>query len=629
MGKKKNIDYDSWSKDELIKEIRRIKETTYGLVWHRDLPADKIDVLINPDARTPKEMFANEIAGKPFPALKQVKSKKIAAGQKDQTHLMIEGDNYHALAVLNFTHQGAVDVIYIDPPYNTGKNDFMYADKFKSGYVEKEDPFRHSKWLSFMEKRVNLAHNLLSPTGVLIVHIDENEESALYFFLAEIFGEHNNLGKIIWNKKNPKGDSKGVSIMHESILCFAKDREKFLKLENPLRQKKPNAEIILRKAAGLFKKIGKTVIPDEVREVIKPYDYSKEQLDDFKITYDLNIVNKEFQNWLNRRNFSGGEGAYRFIDDKGNVYSSVSMAWPNKKEAPEQYFIPLIHPVTGKKCPVPERGWRHPPDTMKRLLSMGQIIFGENESTQPRRKYLLKDNLLQNTTSIFADGSSDDELLKALEVEFEYPKPVAVSKYILTVIHPNPKVILDFMAGSGTTGHAVLSLNQEDGEGRQFILCTNNENSIATEVCYPRIKKVMNGYKTPDGKKVAGLGGNLKYFTAYDFVESEPTDINKRKLVLKSTEMLSIKEGVYDLVKDAGEFKILKNAQEKYLGIIFYEEAINEFKKEVRRLKKKIVTYVFSLEDDPHSKKFSDVQDKVVLEPIPEVILRVYREIFR
>lgn len=511
MSKKKNINYDSWSKDELIKEIKRIKETIYGLVWHRDVPEEKIDVFINPDARTPEEMFVNEVAGKPFPVLKEVKGKEIKSSEKDQTHLMIEGDNYHALAVLNFTHQESIDVIYIDPPYNTGKNDFVYTDKYKSDYVVKEDPFRHSKWLSFMEKRLNLAHKLLSPTGVLIVHIDENEENALYFLLTEIFGEHNDLGKIIWNKQNPKGDSKGVSTMHESILCFAKDRDEFLKLENVLQRKKPNASAILKKASSLFKKIGKTVIPDEVQEVIKPFDYTKAQLEDFEVTYDLDVVNKEFQNWLSYKNFSGGEKAYKYIDENGDVYRGVSMAWPNKKKAPDEYFTPLIHPATKKTCPVPERGWRYPEKTMERLLSTNQIIFGEDESKQPERKYFLKDNLLQNTPSIFADASSDDDLLSTLKIKFDYPKPHVVSKYLLTAIHPNPKIILDFMAGSGTAGHAVLSLNKEDGGDRQFILCTNNENDIATNACHPRLEKVINGYETSAGKKVDGLGGNLKY----------------------------------------------------------------------------------------------------------------------
>lgn len=625
--KKKNIDYTNWSQDELIKELKRIKEITYGLVWHRDVPQEKIDILINPDARTPEEMFANEVAGKPFPVLKEVKGKEVVSNKEDQTHILIEGDNYHSLAVLNFTHQEAIDVIYIDPPYNTGKNDFVYTDKFKSDYVVKEDPFRHSKWLSFMEKRLNLAHKLLVQSGVIIIHIDENEENALYFLLSEIFGEENDLGKIIWNKQNPKGDSRGVSIMHESILCFAKNKEEFLKLDNVLQRKKPNAEEMLRKAKALFKKIGKTVIPDEIKEVIKPFDYKKEILEDFKITYNLELVNKEFQNWLSRQPFSGGEKAYKYIDEKGKVYRGVSMAAPDKPET--RSHRPLKHPVTMNNCPVPSKGWRYTDLSMDKLLKLDRIIFGNDESSQPQRKYLLEENMAENTPSFFSNALNDDDLLLNMEVKFDHPKPYIVSKYLINSIHPSPKIILDFMAGSGTTGHAVLDLNKEDGGNRKFILCTNNENKIATDTCQPRLEKVINGYKNNKGEKVEGLGGNLKYYTAYDFVESEPSDKNKHKLVNKCTEMLCIKEGIYDPVAETDDYKILKSHDDRYLGIIFYEDAIDEYKKAIKKIDGQINTYVFTLGDDPHTAQFADVSDKVVLQAIPEIILKVYQEIFR
>lgn len=375
--------------------------------------------------------------------------------------------------------------------------------------------------------------------------------------------------------------------------------------------------------------MGKTEIPEDVKSVIKPFGYKKQQLDSFKVHYDLESINKEFQNWISKQDFSGGEKAYRYIDEKGDVFQPVSMAWPNKKKAPADYFRPLIHPVTKKECPLPPRGWRYPSTTMKKLLKADKIVFGDDHTTQPRQKYFLTENLFQNTPSIFSYGASDDELFEELGIRFDYPKPVEVAKYLLSSIHPNPKIILDFMAGSGTTGHAVLELNREDEKARQFILCTNDENGIASDICQPRIKKAIEGYKKRNGEKVEGLGGNLKYFTAYDFVESEPTDKNKRKLVKKSTEMLCIKEGVYDLVSETEDYKILKNPQDKYLGIIFYEDAINDYKKVIKKLKCKVVTYVFSLGDDPHRKEFEDVKNQVDLQPIPEVILRVYREIFK
>src|SRR3989344_4341225 len=220
----RKINYDNWSREELIKEIRRIKETKYGLVWHRDLPEEKIDILINPDARTPNEMFPNEMAGKPFPILEETKSKEANGDKGKPVNLLIEGDNYHSLAVLNFTHQEAIDLIYIDPPYNTGNNDFIYNDKF----VDKEDQFRHSKWLSFMEKRLKLARNLLKQTGAIFISIDDNEQAPLKMLCDEIFGFKNFIANIVWQKKyTQSNDAKYFSATHDFILCYAKDAENF------------------------------------------------------------------------------------------------------------------------------------------------------------------------------------------------------------------------------------------------------------------------------------------------------------------------------------------------------------------------------------------------------------------
>lgn len=152
---------------------------------------------------------------------------------------------------------------------------------------------------------------------------------------------------------------------------------------------KPNAEKMLRKAKTLFNKIGKRLIPEDVASAIKPFKYSKIK-EDFYVTYDLELVNKEFQNWLKNQNFSGGEKAYRFIDEEGRVYRGVSMAWPNKKKAPDEYFIPLIHPVTGKPCPVPARGWRNPPSTMKSLLESGRILLVKMKTNNQSVSIILK-----------------------------------------------------------------------------------------------------------------------------------------------------------------------------------------------------------------------------------------------
>jgi len=565
----RKINYDGWSKEELIKELRRIKETKYGLVWHRDLPEEKIDILINPDARTPNEMFPNEMAGKPFPILKETKGKEVNGDKGKPVNLLIEGDNYHSLAVLNFTHQEAIDLIYIDPPYNTGNDDFIYNDKIKSGYVKKDDPFRHSKWLAFMEKRLKLAKNLLKKDGVMFMSIDDNEFAQLKLLADEIFDEKNFIIDVIWNSRKSVSSDAIVSLNHNHTLLYAKDI-------------------------------------DALREVIK--------------------MNGKFKLPAQEQKFSNPDN-----DPRGRWVADPFEAAGVRKNL--SYAIK--NPNTGKiYYPVKGRHWAVLEEEYFKLLKDNKIVFGKNGKGKPSRKRFLSDAMKKGMTpkSIWDDVGTTTNGTQELEdilgeKKFNNPKPVSLIRRMLELTTDKNSVVLDFMAGSGTTGHAVLEANKEDGGNRQFILCTNNENDICTDVCYPRLKKVIKGYKNTKGESAAGLGGNLKYYVC-DFVEAEPTDRNKRKLVSESTEMLCIRENAYELVQDGCNFKIFKNS-DKYLGIVFYEEAINDFKKAIKKIKGHFNTYVFSLGDDPHEKQFADVKDKIALCAIPEVILKVYREIFK
>ena len=168
--------------------------------------------------------------------------------------------------------------------------------------------------------------------------------------------------------------------------------------------------------------------------------------------------------------FSGGEKAYNRIDENGDVYRPVSMAWPNKKKAPDDYFIPLIHPVTGKECPIPERGWRNPSSTMQKMLESGLILFGKDETTIPNSKYLLKENMYENIPSMLYYGGSDTDLLSQLGIPFDTPKVVDICAEHIKSFSSNGDVILDFFSGSATTAHAVMQLNAEDGGHRKFIM---------------------------------------------------------------------------------------------------------------------------------------------------------------
>ena len=222
------------------------------------------------------------------------------------------------------------------------------------------------------------------------------------------------------------------------------------------------------------------------------------------------------------------------------------------------------------------------------------------------------------------------------DAHFDFPKSV-FNTYdcIAPILYERKKaIVLDYFAGSGTTGHAVMILNKEDGGQRQFILCTNNENGIAQEVCYPRIKKVIKGHE--DYPDITNISSNLKYFKTA-FVGSEPTHRNKKMLTDKSVEMLCIKENTFEEVlnkpvpagfKQGKTFRIFKN-KEKYLAILFDEMQIDAFKKEIGKLKMPVSVYVFSLEGDDFREEFEDLKNKITLCSIPEAILKVYRRIFR
>lgn len=392
-------------------------------------------------------------------------------------NIFIEGDNLDALKLLQETYLGKVKMIYIDPPYNTGK-DFVYADDFandtadflfRSNQVDQQGNRLttnpevsgrfHSDWLSMMYSRLKLSRHLLKEDGVIVIHIDENEYPNLEKILAEIYGEKNNLGTIVWDKRNPKGDASGIAQQHELICLYCKNRTFFKKNVN-FKRPKENAAKMLAKAEQLIKKEGG--VTDQVR--------------------------KEYKDWLSRQNLSGGEKAYNQIDEHGDAFRPVSMAWPNKKKAPADYFIPLIHPTTGKACPVPERGWRNPPARMQELLQAGLILFGPDETTQPTRKYLLKDNMLENIPSLLYYGGSDDALLAELDIPFDTPKPVQVAKKLIQSLCQDDDLLVDFFAGSCTSAHALMLLNAEDGGHRRFIMIQLNED------CDARSEAKQRGY---------------------------------------------------------------------------------------------------------------------------------------
>jgi len=561
MPKKKN--YKNWSKEDLVKEIEKLKKRKkYGIVWER------------------KEEKVVEQCKRELPILKEVKNKEIITDKNKQVNLLIEGDNYHSLSVLNYTHAKKVDVIYIDPPYNTGKKNEW---KFNDYWIDKEDDYHHSKWLSFIEKRLKLTKNLLKDTGVIFISIGDNEYAQLKLLCDFIFGEKNFITNIIWKSRTSLQYSEPlISSQTEYILLYTKDRKRW------------------NNNGGLrFNRI-------------------KKESDKLSYTNPDN-------------------------DPRGKWTSSGLI----REDGRRKYTI--ITP-SGKKY---TEAWLYTSENMKKFRDQGLLWFGKDGKAIPRKKNYLKNydgrvssNLLQDEFIFFEDekgilkkkkmfeiGNTEigtrelKEIFNVKRAPFNYPKPTPLLKYLFNLYPRKDAIILDFFAGTGTTGHAILKLNKENGGNRQFILCTNNENNICTNICHPRIKKAIKGYIGLKGRKIEGLGGNLKYLKT-DFVDAEPTDKNKKKLTEQATEMLCIKEATFEKVLNRKDFEVFKNANH-YTGIIFDQLAIPNFKKAIKDIKGKFSIYIFSLGDDTFDEEFTDIKQSVKLSPIPEAILRVYRRIFK
>jgi len=557
--------------DRLKKELKKRKK--YGLVWEEK----------------PEEVA--EICKEKLPVLKEVKNKEIITDEEKPVNLLIEGDNYHALSVLNYTHAKKVDVIYIDPPYNTGSSKWIYNNK----YVDSEDAFRHSKWLSFMFKRLKLARNLLKDNGVIICTIDDYEIHSLGLLMDEIFGENNRMS-ILVIESNPRGRT--------SNAFFATSHEYYLFY-------------------------GRNVLKCKIEE----HPLNEEQSAAFKYKDDISyyrLLPMRKSGAASRRN-ERPKQFYPIYVNKNNLELSMTKLSKNWEE-----LLPIDE--FGE-----ERVWKLGRENCEKYIKSGDVVAKRGRNgIKLYQKDRIKSGRKPKTMWIDPkyDASAHGtnliaEILGKRNI-FEYPKSLyAVIDSLKTIITANKNaLVLDFFAGSGTTGHAVLELNKEDGGNRKFILCTSNEDNngngykIATDICYPRIRNVIKGYQKIRGDKVEGLSGNLKYFKT-DFVDyDEPTDRNKIKLTKQATEMLCIKEGTFEKVIDNERFKVFKNS-DHYTGIIWDQAAIPAFKKAIKDIKGKFSVYIFSLGDETFDDEFKDVKQKVQLSPVPEAILRVYRRIFK
>ena len=586
-----NDKYKNHSREELIDELEILKKKKYGLVWDKKNSQEILDAFVNwenmPENFTPKQ----------FPVLKEVKNKEIEMDKNKPVNLLIEGDNYHSLAVLNFTHQNKVDLIYIDPPYNTGNKDFIYNDKF----VENDDPFRHSKWLSFMEKRLRLSHKLLKPSGVIFISIDDNEFAQLKMLCDEVFGEDNFITNIIVKMSHLSGVKmshldKKLPKLKEYILMYAKSKHSLKVL--PIYE-----QVLWDKAFSRYKSF---LIVDEKDSL----NYKKWSVIPLRTAIQNAGIDLDDKNEVTKFCFSNANKIFRTARNRSSLFLDL----PNDENFREIITTSGLKKIAYKREEV--------------LFASTKLKISENGELfafEPLGDLWIDigiNNLHNEGGVAFRNGK----------------KPLKLIKRLISMCPNESGVILDFMAGSGTTGHAVLELNEEDKGNKKFILCTNNEeidgngqkikHKICSDICYPRLNNVIRGYKNQNNENNKGLGGNLKYFKT-DFVGSDSTDKNKRDLVNKSAEMICIKEDIFDLIANGGlDYRIYQKGK-KFLGVIFDIDAIANFKKEAEKHKGNFAVYCFSYTEATPEKEFKGLKNKYVLKPIPALILKIYLEIFK
>lgn len=570
-------DYSSWSKEELVRELKKVaKIKKYGIVWE-----DKPE---NVAKRCETEL----------PILEEDTKKEIKTDDKKPVNILIEGDNYHALSVLNYTHKGAVDVIYIDPPYNTGNEGFVYNDKL----VDLNDSYRHSKWLSFVAKRLKLAKNLLKKNGSLFISIDDNEVAQLKLLCDEIFGEENFVALIIVQTNKGGRDYLQIAKTHEYLLLYGKSKDIKLfeipKDVSALSLEDKNGKFEIRELRNRNPKFTRENRPNLFYPIYVNNDI-KDKYGQCPISL---IKSKKYNIEVFPKNSKGEDSCWRW----GKKLLSQNIIEDN----PEGSQVVAKQRRDG--------GW-NVYEKSRKSTTKAKSIWDESEVRTERGTIALRE--------LFG---------KSL---FDHPKPVELIDKVLRLSTNKDSIILDFFAGSGTTAQAVLELNRQDNGNRKFILCTNNENNngkgyrIATDICYPRIKKVIENLQKKTKTTLINIPpGNLKYYKT-DFIDAEQTDDNKHRMVDKSTEMLCLKEDCFDEVMNGKRFRIFKNGQDKHLGIIYDDDGIEPFKKETKKLKKRFVVYVFSLDESAREEEFEDVSDLVELRPIPAVILNVYKRIFK
>lgn len=470
--------------EDLINSLALIKneinKKKYGLFWEEH-----------------KERVDQELETK-IPVLKENKKKRILESKEKDFNFLIEGDNLHSLYILNKTHKENIDVIYIDPPYNTGKKDFIYNDKI----VENEDGYKHSKWLSFLEKRLRLAQKLLKPSGIIFISIDDNELAELKLLCDSIFDERNFIS-ILSIENNPKGrkNSNFISTSNEYCLIYAKNKDKSYFLEN-----------IPKSIKDLSKDEDGNYVHNSGKRILVGKNEFNEEVKDFSSDKHYSVYyNKETNDMILRKEVKISD------EDEDLKYAGYERyySYKNNHFVLNTYSYHKFYDLFQKNA----------------LAFKDKKIYEKNYSTMIRMKSMVinksykaiidnKEKDFQIDVKTTSAGTELKKIFNTDVIPFNNPKNTGLIKLLLSLIENKNALVLDFFAGSGTTAQAVLELNKEDKGNRRFILCNNNENNICEDITYERIKRVIKGYAD-----VKGLPANLKYLKT-NYIPRENSEKN-------------------------------------------------------------------------------------------------------
>ena len=595
-------------KSNLIGLLRQHKK--YGLVWE-DKPEDV------------EERLREEL-----PILKEVKERALISDHPDApNHILIEGDNLEALTALSYTHEGKIDVIYIDPPYNTGAQNWRYNNAF----VDAEDGYKHSKWLSWINKRLKIAKGLLKPTGNIIVTIDDYEYATLKLLMDDIFGEENYLATAVI-RNNPSGRStvRGFSINHEYALFYSKSE--FSKLGRLSHNEGQKSRYLEKDDIGQFE-----------WENFRKNGTDSDRKDRPKQFYPIVLDTKTEKLRIPDIKWDENEKAYTFVNI---TQEDEIVLWPISPEGNEKVWkfgLERTKTILGEIL-VKRKGGKYELYRKKYLNAEGSLPH----TWWDKPEYSARDNGTRTLTNIFGP-----------QKVFDFPKaPEAVKDALISANLQKDGIALDFFAGSGTTLHAIMQLNAEDGGHRQCILVTNNENGICEQVTYERNKRVIQGYTTPKGQQVEGLhNNNLRYYRT-EFIPRERTQRNMRALVNAATDLLCVKEDLYqELPIDSLQLSVKLTPKHvrmfgkgsKRMMVIYDERTIpyivdgllkettkntkdandkNDFSfLEPFDVENKLKIYVFAPGPYAWDDDFAPVIDRVELCALPEAIYQAYKNV--